>query len=102
NTKHPRTGLYKRLIDVETLFVRDVAGHLADAQYPNPAAMPSADRPVPQLANDWHEAEQETARAAAARTAARRDFDAADATAPRYLIDFLRFGVGEGERHGTA
>lgn len=101
NTKHPKTGLYKRLIEVEGLFMRDVAGYLIDAKHPNPASIPSAGKPVPQLAIDWTEAERQTAVAADARAAARREADTADERAPRYFLELLRFGVPEGERHGT-
>ncbi|CAN5544676.1 hypothetical protein BH11PLA2_BH11PLA2_25210 [soil metagenome] len=99
NTQHPKTGLYRRLIDVEGLFMRDLDGHLADAKHPNPASIPSADRPVPQLLIDWRDAEQQTRRTTEARTVARRDFATADTMAPRYFLELLRFGVDEGERH---
>lgn len=101
NSRHPKTGLFKRLIDIEGLFMRDVAGHLTDARSPWPSAIPFAGKQVPRLADDWHEAERVAARALEARATIRRDAGTAAERAPRWLLDFLRFGADVGERHGT-
>jgi len=102
NTKHPRTGLFKRRIDAEALFMLDVPRILELAKHGAGDGIPTVRGPVPQLAADWREAEQETARADEARVAGRRDFGTTDTRAPRYLVDFLRFAdVCEGERHKT-
>ncbi|HEX4612739.1 MAG TPA: hypothetical protein VH092_31380, partial [Urbifossiella sp.] len=101
NTRHPDTGLFKRRIEADDLFRLDVAGILARSRHPAGDGIPAARGPIPQLAADWHEAEQAAARAAVARAVIRRDPGPADARAPRYLMEFLRFGVGEGERHRT-
>jgi hypothetical protein len=102
NTRHPRTGLFKRRIESEALFQLTVpriiehAGHSAGDGIPTVRSCPA------QLAEDWCEAEQEAARAAEARDARRGDSAGApDERAPRYFLDFLRFGVEEGERHQT-
>lgn len=100
NTKHPRTGLFKRRIDSEALFVRDVPGILEDAKNPAGDGIPAARSCPANLADDWHEAERLATGAAAARATLRRDF-AADPRAPRYVMDFLRFDVPEGERATT-
>ena len=54
------------------------------------------------MAGDWHEAERVTTHATDARTV-RRGAGArtTDERAPRYFVDFLRFGTDEGERHAT-
>ena len=101
NTRHPKTGLFKVRIDPEGLFVMDMPGILETAKRPWPNGIPTVRQPVPQLATDWHEAEQHTTHKAEARAAVRRDFGTVDARAPRYLIEFFRFGVDEGERHQT-
>ncbi len=101
NTRHPKSGLFKRRIDAEALFQLDVPGILDLAKHPAGDGIPAVRTPPPQLAEDWRDAERETARGAEARAAARRDLRDADARAPRYLVDFLRFGVDEGERHQT-
>jgi hypothetical protein len=102
NTRHPRTGLFKRRIDPDALFRLDLAGILEHAKHPAGDSTPTVRTIPPHLADDWHEAERTTARAAEARDT-RRGATAGtpDDRAPRYLVDFLRFGVDEGERHQT-
>ncbi len=102
NTKHPKTGLFKRRIEFDALFALDVPGIRAAAQHPAGDGIPAADACPELLPGDWLAAARDTARATEAR-AARREANAgaADARAPRYFVDFLRFGVDEGERHQT-
>ena len=99
NTRHPRTGLFKRLLDVDALFGLDIDGIRRHAVHPAGDGIPSMRTPSDQLAADWQDAEAATRRQHVARTAARRDLGTADGKAPRYLLDFLRFGVDVGERH---
>jgi replicative DNA helicase len=101
NTKHPRSGLFKRRIDAEALFQLDVPRILELAKHPAGDGIPAVRSPVPQLAADWAEAERQTVRTAEARAAVRRDFGPVDARAPRYFLELLRFGVDQGERHQT-
>jgi hypothetical protein len=100
NTRHPRTGLFKRRIDFEALLVLDLAGILELARHPDGNGIPAAGTVSPQLGADWADAERGTAGKAAARAVV-RDAGTADARAPRYFMDLLRFGVDVGERHGT-
>jgi hypothetical protein len=101
NTRHPRTGLFKRRIDAEALFALDIDGIRRHAAHPAGDGIPAVRTPPAQLVEDWRTAGEATARAAEARAAARRDFGEADARAPRYFLDLLRFGVNEGARHQT-
>ena len=101
NTRHPKTGLFKRRIDSDALFKLDLSRILEIAKQPAGDGIPTVRTPPPQLVTDWREAEQETARRASDRTAARPDSGTADTRAPRYFLDLLRFGVDEGERHHT-
>ena len=101
NTRHPRTGLFKRRFDVEALFMLDMDGIRETAKHPSGDGIPVVRLPAEQLAKDWHEAERHTAGMAEAKAAVRRDFGTADARAPRYFVELLRFGVNEGERHQT-
>jgi hypothetical protein len=102
NTKHPRTGLFKRRIDADALFVLDVPRILETAKHPAGDGIPAV-RTVPaKLADDWHEAGRVTARQHQHRAAVRRDAAATpDERAPRFFLDLLRFGVEQGERHAT-
>lgn len=101
NTRHPRTGLFKVRIEPDSLFMLDLPGILETAKRPWANDIPAADQQDPQMAADWCEAEAETARHTAARSAVRVGHSTPDARAPRYLMDLFRFGVEEGERHHT-
>jgi hypothetical protein len=102
NTRHPRTGLFKRRIEADTLFRLEMPGILEHSKHPAGDGIPAVRRPPALLSGDWRDAETETARAHEARAGIRRDLAAApDTRAPRYLVDFLRFGVEEGKRHRT-
>lgn len=102
NTRHPKTGLFKRRIDADALFRLDAAGVLELARHPAGDGIPAVRSCPAALADDWREAERVTARAAEARAADRTAHGLApDARAPRYFLDFLRFAdVGE-SRHLT-
>jgi hypothetical protein len=101
NTRHPKTGLFKRLVETDALFRLDVPGVLEHARHPAGDGIPTARSCPAKLADDWHEAERVTARADERRAAARRDPGTPDARAPRYFVEFYRFGVDVGERHQT-
>lgn len=102
NTRHPRTGLFKRRIDPDALFRLDPAGIREHAQSPAGDGIPAVRSCPALLADDWREAERTAARTAGARAAHRQaGAGAPDARAPRYLVDFFRFGVAEGDRHPT-
>jgi hypothetical protein len=102
NTQHPKTGLFKRRIESESLFLMTPARILEHAKHPAGDGLPVA-RSVPaNLSRDWRAAELAVARADVARTEQRAAAAVTpDSRAPRYLIDLLRFGVGEGMRHQT-
>jgi hypothetical protein len=102
NTQHPRTGLFKRRIDAEALFALDMDGIRRHAAHPAGDGIPTVRTPAARLADDWRDAEAATLRQHEARAAARRDFGTGpDLRAPRYFLDFLRFGTDEGQRHAT-
>lgn len=107
NTRHPRTRLFKRRIDVEALFALDIDGIRRHAEHAAGDGIPTVDTPPAQLAADWQDALAVTLRtheARAAASAVRRGecfSGATDVRAPRYFLDLLRFGVDEGQRHQT-
>jgi hypothetical protein len=101
NTKHPKSGLFKRRIDSEDLFRLDVPRIVELAKHPAGDGIPTVRSCPAKLAEDWREAERLTATTVDARAAIRRDCGPVDARAPRYFLDLLRFGVDEGERHQT-
>ena len=99
NTRHPKTGRYKRRLNLEELFRLEVSRIIELAEHPFGEGLPSAERVPDRLPKDWHEAAQRTSMRAEARATIRQDAGTADTRAPRYLMEFLRFGVDQGERH---
>ena len=63
--------------------------------------MPTAGDRFPEIATDWENAERETKRKNEARAVVRIESANGDTKAPKYLLDFVRFGVEEGERRPT-
>jgi len=100
NTRHPTTGLFKRRIDAEALFALDLEGIRKIAAHPAGDGIPSLRSCPALLADDWANAERQTLRQLEGRAEARKDF-AADLRAPKWFLDFLRFGVDVGERRPT-
>jgi hypothetical protein len=98
NSRHPKTGLFKRRIDADALFKLDVAAILELAKTPAGDGLPTVGDRCSIIAAAWEEAERETKRNADARAVVRHDAANGDTKAPKYLLDFLRFGVEEGER----
>ena len=101
NTRHPKTGMYKRRLDAETLFALDIPAILERSRQPAGDGFPSMGDRFPEIETDWKAAEAETLRRAEARAVVRRDAAEGDNRAPKYFLDFLRFGVEEGERRPT-
>lgn len=98
NTRHPKTGWYKRRIDADALFRLDAAGVRAHARHPAGDGIPAARRVPEELVRDWADAEQRAGRVAEVRAEHGRS---PDLRAPKFFLDLLRFGVAEGERHHT-
>lgn len=101
NSRHPKTGLFKRRIDADALFKLDVAAILELAKTPAGDGLPTVGDRCPIIAAAWDEAECETKRKSEARAVVRFDAPNGEVMAPRYLLEFLRFGVPEGDRHPT-
>ncbi len=102
NTRHPKTGLYKRRLDADALLRLDVNGVRKHAEHPAGDGIPTA-RGVPEeLVRDWADAEQRAARLVETRAVRQAEHDGSpDLRAPRFFLDLIRFGVPEGERHHT-
>jgi len=102
NTRHPRTGLFKRRIDADALFVLDADSIRRRAERAAGDGIPTARDCPAQLAADWEAAEAAVRKRHEVRVAMRRDMGhKPELRAPRYFLDFLRFGVEQGERHMT-
>ncbi len=101
NTRHPNTGLFKRRIEADALFQLDIDGIRNHAQRTGGDGLPSARPPDEQLAADWDDAVRMTERRTDDRAGIRRAYETSNALAPRYFLEFLRFGVEAGERHAN-
>lgn len=100
NTRHPKTGLFKRRLDADALLRLSPEGVRRLAEHAAGDGLPPWDGDSARLAIDWREAEAAVAQQSEARAVARRDF-VPDGRAPKYFLDLLRFGVPQGERHLT-
>jgi hypothetical protein len=92
NTRHPRSGLYKRFLSVEELFQLD-AGRIRElARHPAGFAVPTVSEDCEQLSADWIEAERHATSAGpiAGNGSARR---AAPSSCP-VVPDFVRRFIG--------
>jgi len=100
NTRHPRTGLFKRSIDTAVLFVLNADSIRERAQHAVAAEIPIVQECPDQMIVDW-EAAKAAIRTQCEARIAMRHMTKLESRAPRYLLDFLRFGVEIGERHKT-
>ena len=100
NTRHPKTGLFKRVLDAEELFSLTVDGIRKLAENPRGEPLPPIGPTPSQLLTDWKAAELRAGETATSRAVARVERSGEpDGRAPKFLVDFLRFGVDQGERH---
>ena len=97
NTRHPKTGLFKRRIDADDLYQLDIDGIRRHAAHPAGDGLPTLRACPARLAADWAAAEAVAGRVAEARAERRAEF-VPDTRAPRYYMNFVRFGVEQGER----
>jgi hypothetical protein len=100
NTRHPKTGLYKRRIETDALFALTVQGIREIAKCPAGDGIPDAGTFPKQLPEDWRQAEEQASGSLQTRIASRREPNS-DVRAPRWFLDFFRFGVQVGERRPT-
>ncbi|MFO0863919.1 MAG: hypothetical protein U0744_04580 [Gemmataceae bacterium] len=100
NTRHPKTGLYKRRIETDALFALTMQGIREIAKGPAGDGMPDAGTCPQQLPDDWRQAEARASGSLQTKIASRREPDT-DLRAPRWFLEFFRFGVQVGERRPT-
>ncbi|GIW97052.1 MAG: hypothetical protein KatS3mg111_0385 [Pirellulaceae bacterium] len=97
NSRHPKTGRYKRRLAFGELLSVSTAGHIERAAKPMPFELPEPPGSVDQAIRDWQTALREQTEADAARLERRR----ADKPARlnRQTLDFIRDGAVKGDRH---
>jgi hypothetical protein len=100
NTKHAKTERFKVPLLADELLELTPQAVWQRAAHPRGMSLPIWRGDTGKLADDWAAAEASVGRAAQARAERRAEFEP-DARAPLYLLRFLRFGTGEGERAMT-
>jgi hypothetical protein len=99
NSRHPKTGLYKRRLAHGELMGLSLDGVRRLAGAPEPFALPAPPAACPQAAADWRDATAAVRREAEA-TGGRRAAVADGAPAlNRQTLAFIRDGAGQGDRH---
>jgi len=100
NTKHPKTGLFKRRIDLDILPFFSPEALREHCTEPAGDGLPRWGGNTDKLADDWGRIEQQVLARERVRAERRAEF-VPDTRAPRYFLEFLRFGVEPGERATT-
>jgi len=92
NTRHPRTGLYKRFLDPDDLDRVNVAGILDAAKHPAGFDVKCPEDGCEQLADDWQDAERIALSDNALSPTGRRVAPAGSPVVPKFVRDFIGFG----------
>lgn len=100
NSRHPRTGLFKRRLDVRDVLHLDTAAILTQAKAPAPFDLPELaadDGDADRAADDWNTAAAQVRQQAQAK--ATRQQGSSGPTLNRLTLDFIRDGAAVGDRH---
>lgn len=92
NTRHPRTGLYKRFLDPDDLDRLTVPAILDAAKHPAGYPVPAVDDGGGQLVDDWEEAKLAAISGNAVSPIGRRVAPAGSLVVPKFVRDFIGFG----------
>lgn len=96
NSRHPKTGLFKRRLALDELLHLRTDAILRLAADPEPFDLPPDPTPDPQAVDDWQSAAVDVDRAEAAK---RDRLAAGGATLNRRTLDVLRGELPTGDRH---
>ena len=97
NSRHPKTGLFKRRLSFDELLNLSLDGILKLAERPEPFDVPMPTVRCEQAAVDWQAARDDVHRRAAAVADRRAATDGA--TLNRSTLEFIREGAIVGDRH---
>jgi len=100
NTQHGKTERFKVSLLADELLELTPQAVWQRAAHPRGMSLPVWRGDTDRLAADWAAVEARVGRAAQARAERRAEF-VPDTRAPRYFLEFLRFGVEPGERATT-
>jgi hypothetical protein len=99
NSRHPKTGLYKRRLTLDELLHLDAAGVRQLAAAPESFAVPVVTAADPQAAADWHAAEQAVEKEADVKAERRAALADGAPQLNRQTLDFICDGAEVGDRH---
>jgi hypothetical protein len=99
NSRHPKTGLYKRRLTLDELLHLDAAGVRQLAAAPEPFGLPVVAAADPQAAADWQAALQAVEREAEVKADRRAALAHGTPRLNRQTLDFIRDGADQGARH---
>jgi hypothetical protein len=97
NSRHPKTGLYKRRLTFDEL-LGPLDAILTFAKTPAPFVVPVVTKTSDKAAADWQQAADEVRQEGEAK-AARRAAGNGTPTLNRATLDFVRDGAHQGDRH---
>ncbi len=100
NTRHPKTGLYKRHIGFDGCMYMSIDAILKLAQNPEPFEIPPLDRTLCDwnLGYAWRVAEEETRKVRVSKAKGSGRGDELPERLSRWTLEFIRQGAAEGER----
>ena len=101
NSRHPKSGLYKRRIDPNDFLMMGLEQILKHAAQPAGDGIPVVVGDLPNVLKDWQAADAERRKRQNERIEIGRAAPAKGGVAPRYLVDFFRFKTPNGERATT-
>jgi hypothetical protein len=95
NSRHPKTGLFKRRLMLDELMHLSAGRIIELAREPEPFGVPTVGTISPTAVRDWRDAAGAVEQRTAERTAAYRD---GTGRLPKTTLTFIREGAADGER----
>jgi hypothetical protein len=99
NTRHPKTGLHKRRLEIDTLMNLSLEGIQRLVGRPEPFDPPPRAAASGQAAADWRDATAAVCREAEVKAERRAAVLNGTPTLNRQTLAFIRDGAGQGDRH---
>jgi hypothetical protein len=99
NTRHPKTGLHKRRLEIDALLRLNLDGIQRLAHRPGPFELPTPTATSGQAAADWRDAMTAVSQQAEATAERRAAALTGTPTLNRQTLAFIRDGAEQGDRH---
>jgi hypothetical protein len=99
NTRHPKTGLHKRRLEIDALMRVNLDGIQRLAHRPEPFALPTPAAASEQAAADWRDAAAAVEWGAEGKAERRATALNGTPTLNRQTLAFIRDGAEQGDRH---